>query len=100
LFVVEPTKKSVVRLGVVEAAKTVRSADGEEEPIPTYPLLAKVVVPMTEVEEAKRPPWNQIGVEVAFAAAPKFVVAVNGKIAVKLDDETLLLKSVQSVLER
>lgn len=51
---------------------------GVEVPIPTFPLAANVVVPITEVEEAKSPDWNQIGVEVELTATPKFVVAVNG----------------------
>jgi hypothetical protein len=43
---------------------------------------------------------NPIKVEVEFAAVAPKVVGVNGKIAVREEEETLLLKVVQSVEDR
>ena len=37
-----------------------------------------MVDPMTEVEEAKSPAKNEMGVEVALVFTPKLVVGVNG----------------------
>ena len=44
--------------------------------------LSTPIVEMSEkraVDDAWRPPWNQIGVEVELTLRPKFVFAVNGK---------------------
>ena len=50
--------------------------------------------------DAWSPAVRRRAVEVEFAAAPQLVVGVNGKIAESEEEETLLLKSVQSVEER
>jgi hypothetical protein len=89
------------------------SVPGEVVPMPT--LLAKyafpvvvappamvnppVLVPLPIVEEAKAYiPWvNPIKVLVALAVAPPKVVGVKGKIEAREEEETLLLKVVQSV---
>ena len=52
------------------------------------------------VEDAWSPCWNQMGVEVALAAALKLVVGVKGKIPVSEEEETLLLKVLQSAEAR
>ena len=49
-------------------------------PIPTSPK--KCASTNRDVEDAWNPFVNQIGVEVEFAVAPKFVVDVNGKATV------------------
>lgn len=51
----------------------------------SMPIVSKSV--KCAVELACNPAWNQIGVAVAFASAPKLVVAVNGKPSV--DHEAL-----------
>ncbi len=73
-------------LMLVEARESARVAIGEVVPMPTLP--SKVVVERREVEEAKRPWVNQIGVEVEFAVAPKFWVVVKGKAAVRPEPVT------------
>ncbi len=61
----------------VEARCKERFANGEVVPMPTLP--SKVVVERREVEEAKIPWVNQMGVEVELAVAPKFSIGVKGK---------------------
>jgi len=41
-------------------------------PIPTLPLSAKVVLAITEVDDANMPPNAEIGVEVADVLTAKF----------------------------
>lgn len=50
---------------------------GELDAIPTFPCAEKVVEAIEEVDDAWNPAWNQIGVFVALARAPKFEVGVN-----------------------
>lgn len=52
--------------------------NGVDEATPTKPVPRKVVEAMYEVDDACKPAWNQIAVEVEFATAPKLVVPVNG----------------------
>ena len=65
---------------VSSAPATESCADGVLEPTPTKPLLAKVVVPMTEVEEANSPCCAQSAVVVAEVFTPKLVSGVKGKV--------------------
>ena len=62
---------------------------------------------MRIVEEDCKPAWNQIGVEVELATAPKFVVGVKGKENAALDRHTpftakqplVTLKPFEAVVE-
>ena len=65
----------------VDAARIESVAYGVEVPIPTLPLTEKVVLAMREVDDAKSPCLNQIGVSVAFTAVAKVVFGVNGNAA-------------------
>jgi hypothetical protein len=69
---------------------------------PPEMVRPEIAVPPPIVEEAVAPmPWlKTMSVEVALAAEVQATVGVNGKIAVSDEEEILLLKSVQSVLER
>ena len=82
-----------------ESAPLIESpTSGVEVPIPTLPK--KFAFTNCDVDDAWIPFVNQIGVEVELAAAPKFVVGVNGKICASDDEEILLLKVVQSAKVR
>ena len=61
-FVVEP----MVKAGIAPPFALIeREESGEVVPMPTFPLTAKVVEAITEVEEAKNPDSNHIGEVVA-----------------------------------
>ena len=105
LLVVEPMVKRL-RAFDVEAAKMETSEAGVFVPMPRKPVLeskvkpATLVLPNRTVLEAWSPAVSKSVVDVELTAAFQLVVGVNGKIAVSDDEETLLLKRVQSVEER
>ena len=87
----------------VEAAKMETREAGVVVPMPRKPVLESKVKPATPalpkrmVEEACRPAVRRRVVEVELTAVAQLVLGVNGKIAESEDEETLLLKSDQSV---
>jgi hypothetical protein len=89
------------------APVTERGVPGEVVPMPRKPVGESKrncedtpALPKRMVEEAKSPPWSWRAVDVALTAVAPKVVGVKGKIAVREEDETLLLKVVQSAEAR
>ena len=69
----KPVVEAVIKLELLRVASV------EVEVVPKSSLPKTVASTKRDVDDAWRPLWNQIAVEVAFASAPKLIVGVQAK---------------------